>query len=189
MTVPEPLVFPTAFEGLSRAFRFDDEAAGKLLALGVNLERLDPAYPLATFLSALDVAADTLGTLGTSVTRYRLLGRAYVKGWVGTKSGLATVTVGRLLGPKRLLRRMQATFRTSANYVVTEVKDQPVRALELVVKSGDEFVPRLPANCGRLIDYRHGLLEGTVEQFGLKDSVDIVERDDARAMARYLIKW
>lgn len=189
MSAPEPLVFPTAFEGLARAFRFDGPSAQKLLALGVNFDKLDPAYPLATFLSALDVAADNLGSLGTPATRYRLLGRAYVKGWVGTKSGLATVTVGRLLGPKRLLLRMQATFRTSANYVVTEVKSQPARALELVVKSGDEYVPGLPPDCGRLIDYRHGLLEGTVEQFGLNDSVDIVERDDARAMARYLLRW
>ena len=189
MNAPEPLVFPTAFEGLGLAFRFDAAANAKLLALGVNLERLEPAYPLPIFLSSLDVAAGLLGTLGTPGTRYRLLGRAYVKGWVGTKSGLATVTVGRLLGPKRLLLRMQATFRTSANYVVTEVKSRPERALELVVKSGEEFVPRLPPDCGRLIDYRHGLLEGTIEQFGLKDSVDIVERDDAKAMASYLLTW
>jgi len=189
VSVSQPLVFPTAFEGLARAFHFDKAATARLVALGLNFKQLEPAYPLATFLAALDVAADTLGDLGTPATRYRLLGRAYVKGWVGTASGLAMVTVGRLLGPRRLLLRMGKAFRTSANYVEVTVHSESARALELVVKSDDTFVPQLPADCGRLIDYRHGLLEGTVEQYGLKDSVDISERDDARAMARYLLKW
>ena len=189
MTVSEPLVFPTAFEGLARAFHFDEAATSRLVALGLNFQQLEPAYPLATFLGALDVAADSLGELGTPATRYRLLGRAYVNGWVGTASGLATVTVGRLLGPRRLLLRMGKAFRTSANYVEMTVPSQAARALELVVKTGDAFVPHLPADCGRLIDYRHGLLEGTVAQYGLNDSVDIVDRDDARATARYLLRW
>jgi len=50
-------------------------------------------------------------------------------------------------------------------------------------------VPSLPKDCGRLTDYRQGLLERVVEQFGVNDSVDIIERDDAKALARYLVKW
>lgn len=50
-------------------------------------------------------------------------------------------------------------------------------------------MPSLPKDCGRLTDYRQGLLEGVVEQFGVNDSVHIIERDDAKALARYLVKW
>jgi uncharacterized protein (TIGR02265 family) len=185
----EPIVFATAFEALSRAFRLEGNAITQLSAAGVDLDRLQVAYSLSSFLTSLDVVASTLADKGTPATRYRLLGRAYVKGWVGTKMGLAAVTVGKLLGPKRTLLRMQQTFRTSANYVVTKAHERPPRAIELLVKAGDEFVPSLPKDCGRLIDYRHGLLEGVLEQFGVNDLVDIVERDDAKALARYLVKW
>lgn len=189
MSTPEPLVLAPAFEGLNRAFRLDAAALARLLALGVNPAALQPAYPVSTFLGALDVVAGTLESLGTPSTRYRLLGRAYVRGWVKTKTGLATVTVGRLLGPKRMLIRLQQTFRTSANYLETEAHARPPRALELLVKAGEAYVPRLPPEAGRLIDYRHGVLEGIIEQFGVNDSVDIVERDDARLLARYLVSW
>ncbi|MBE2250604.1 MAG: DUF2378 family protein [Myxococcus sp.] len=189
MTSPTPLVFATAFDGLSRAFVLAAPTKRRLLALGVDFGALEASYPLATFLAALDVVATSLDHLGTPLTRYRLLGRAYVSGWVQTTSGKATMTVGRLLGPKRMMMRMQATFATSANYVKTEVTPQPPKALELIVKTADEFVPNLPSEAGRLIDYRHGLLEGIVEQYGVKDHVDVVERDDVRLMARYLVKW
>lgn len=188
MQSQEPVVFGPAFEALQRSFRLSPDVVQQLSALGVRFDALQPGYPLSTFLAALDVVANGL-QVGTPVTRYRLLGRAYVKGWVSTKIGLASVTVGRLLGPKRMMLRMQQTFRTSANYVETKATERPPRAIELLVKAGDEFVPHLPADCARLIDYRHGLLEGLVEQFGINDSVDIVERDDARAMARYLVRW
>lgn len=186
----EPVVFATAFEALARAFRLDEGSITRLEQAGVHFGRLQVAYPLATFLTSLDVVASTLASKGTTPeTRYRLLGRAYVKGWVRTNIGLASVTVGKLLGPKRMLLRMQQTFRTSANYVVTKAEERPPRGIELLVKAGNEFVPSLPKDCGRLIDYRHGLLEGVVEQFGVNDSVDIIERDDAKALARYLVKW
>lgn len=185
----EPVVFATAFEALARAFRLDEAAIVRLQEAGVHFGRLQVAYPLSAFLASLDVVASTLADKGTPATRYRLLGRAYVKGWVRTNIGLASVTVGKLLGPKRMLLRMQQTFRTSANYVVTKAEERPPRGIELLVKAGDEFVASLPKDCGRLVDYRHGLLEGVVEQFGVNDSVDIIERDDAKAMARYLVKW
>lgn len=188
MSSQQPVVFAPAFEALNRAFTLDRAARDQLLAQGIDFDNLTAAAPLSTFLLALDLAAGTLGSLGTPTTRYRLLGRAYVKGWIGTKIGLATVTIGKLLGPKRSLLRMQQTFRTSSNYVETEATVQP-RTIELIVRAGADYVPHLPQGCGRLIDYRHGLLEGLLEQFGVNDSVDVVERDDDQAKALYRIRW
>jgi uncharacterized protein (TIGR02265 family) len=189
MELQEPVVFGPAFEALERSFRLSSESLAQLRSLGVRFDAIQAAYPLSTFLAALDVVAASLDAVSTPTTRYRLLGRAYVKGWVGTKIGLASVTVGRLLGPKRMLLRMQQTFRTSANYVETTAVERPPRAIELAVRAQVAFLPKLPKDAGRLIDYRHGLLEGIIQQFGVSDSVDIIERDDARLMARYLVRW
>lgn len=189
MEPQQPIVFAPAFEALGRSFRLSTATLSELQALGVRFDALERSYPLATFLAALDVVANSLENLGTATTRYRLLGRAFLKGWVATKVGLASVTVGRLLGPKRTLLRLQQSFRTSANYVETQAVERPPRALELLVTTGEAFRPNLPTDAGRLIDYRHGLLEGVIQQFGVSDAVDIVERDDARLMARYIIKW
>lgn len=56
------------------------------------------------------------------------------------------------------------------------------------VKAGDEFVSQLPTDCGRLIDSPRAA-GGHRRRVCLKDSVAIVERDDARALARSLLKW
>lgn len=113
----ERLVFQVAvksmFDSLARPAQ--PGVAAQWKALGIDVDRLLPAYPLETWWKAIEVAA-AQGT-GDRTARLRSLGRGLVESYADSFLGRAIVPLLRVLGPKRSLLRSQTSFRPGNNYL------------------------------------------------------------------------
>lgn len=118
MTAPaERLVFEVSFRSvfdwLDEAHRPAVEAEWK--AIGVDLKRLLPAYPVATWWRAVEIAASKLE--GSRRERLRQVGRGLAEGFSRTFIGKAVLPLARLIGPRRTLRRAPINFRSGNNFI------------------------------------------------------------------------
>lgn len=115
----ERLVFPQLLEGLFKAIggKMTPRIDERLRALGIDRDRLRPAYPQELFAKALDVVTDELyGTLPRDDAQEQL-GRQLIRGLQETMLGKAQFALARLIGPRRALDRMVSSIRIGANYL------------------------------------------------------------------------
>ncbi len=123
----EKLVFDQTLEGLfvrGLDGRVTPTLKLHLKEVGVDLDRkLLPAYPFETWCSCVRVAAQALYADATEEQAYHALGERMVDGYRGTMLGRALFSVLQLLGPRRVLSRVQQSFRSGNNYTVVRVED------------------------------------------------------------------
>lgn len=132
---PRRLVFEQTIEGLflvALRHRLSSTAHAALREAGLDLSnKLLPAYPFETWRRGLEIAvADVYPELPRAES-YRRLGRDLVEGMTRTGLGRAAASVGRLLGPTRALRRINATFASADNIVQARHRELSPTRFEL----------------------------------------------------------
>ncbi|MFP2927150.1 DUF2378 family protein [Pyxidicoccus sp. 3LG] len=151
-------------------------AALKDVGLDVT-ERLRPAYSFDTWQRTLAIVVADLYPAVPTREAYRLLGRMLVRGVERTALGRAMVSMGRLLGPLRAMRRIDETFRSADNYVESR------------------FTEHSPTHCALWINevldqpgYYQGILEMCLELAGAREvRVEVLSRDGASAT--FALSW
>jgi len=191
-TAAEPVVFDSAIEGTRKAFarQLTAELKAQLKGVGLDLDHPQAGVTLDTWLKAMRLLAGALFPQLKPEERHRQLGREFMKGYVQTAIGFATLTTAKLIGVKRTLLRMGRNFRTAANYIEAEALDIAPKEVHLSVIVGTEFLPRVPPNANDVIvHYRHGVLEETLRILGVAGAVEVLEVHPGRPGGRFRITW
>ncbi len=165
----EPLVFSQSFEALLRALggNVNNDAKARFAALGVNFDqRLLPAYPLETWVRAMELGAVLFSPGASPAQRQFLLGRRMVDAYGETLVGRALLAVMRVIGPRRTMERMTRNLRTTNNYT------------ESSMTTGSDG--RATVWCSRVVspDFYCGMFTRTIEAAGGQDvSVEVISAD------------
>jgi uncharacterized protein (TIGR02265 family) len=119
----EKLIFAQTIEGLLRAMGpLNEQDRSALRATGIDVDkRLLPAYPLAQFIAALDLAGARLAPSASPDERSHQVGRRFMDAYQDTMVGRAMVAATRVIGPWRTLERLANKFRTGNNFSQTKV--------------------------------------------------------------------
>jgi len=88
----------------------------KLRTLGIDLKGKPKSVPHKEWVQALHLVATELFD-GPVDTRFRKLGNSVMLHHEETVMGKAVITVMRLMGPKRVLNRINSTLRSGNNYI------------------------------------------------------------------------
>jgi uncharacterized protein (TIGR02265 family) len=173
----EPVVFGSAIEGMRKALgkKFTPALRDELKASGIDFEKVQVAYSLASWLEVIRILAKSLGAEVPEDDRFRHLGRMFMRGFVETPMGFAALTAGKVFGTKRTLLRMGRNFRTAANYIETELTDLGPKELRIRTFIMPKFLPRVPGSSMLIVEYRQGVLEEVIELLGSKGTVQIVD--------------
>lgn len=160
-----PVIFGSSVEALVRVLgpAATPEVRARFLALGIDLERPNPAYPYETWLDALRLAmAIKWPGVPEDEATYRM-GRAIFESYGHTLMGSALLQLLKVLGPRRGLERMTRNLRTTNNYSETR----------LTLVGPNQY--RLWVNKVAFPHYFRGLLEAGLEFSAAKSlSVRIV---------------
>ncbi len=151
-----PLIFAPAFESLLRVWGAArrDEARAAFAVLGVKVDKLDPAYPLAHWAAVLDISARALfPELGFDDALARV-GRGVVARYAETVIGGALFTVLRLMGPRRALYRLSRNLRSTNNFSEAAVLQSGTNSYEVTL------------NLVALPHFERGVLEQGLELAG-----------------------
>src|SRR5438128_249385 len=122
-TPSEKLVFDHAVEAMFlRALkdRLPFAARSRLAGAGLDLAKpLLPAYPLATWMRCLRIAAEEVFEAVPLEAGLRQLGELLVDAYAETAIGRAMFGLARVIGPRRTLTRATQNFRSGNNYSQT----------------------------------------------------------------------
>lgn len=187
----QPVVFGEMVQSVKKALgrQLSPEVAKQLLAVGVDLDHLQVAYPLAQWHQALKIMGDALAGEVAPDDRIRQLGRLFVRSFVQSGLGLAVFSFAKVLGVRRTLMRTGRNFRTVANYAdaeVTEVGPKEVRIRTFVI---EEFLPHVGEAGAAIVDYRRGTLEEICAVLGAKATVALVDSRPERGDGTFHITW
>lgn len=176
----QKLWFLQAVEGLfirGLGERLTPDVRAKIHAAGIDLTKLEPAYPVATVTAA---ARGVLPLLWPGVGEdeaFRQLGVAFLRGYSETLVGAAMVQMMKLIGTRRTLERMQKNFRTGGNYLETRFTALGPTSVELWIND----VSGMPGL------YR-GILEEGGRMVGTK-GLKVVAVPDSLPACLYRVDW
>ncbi len=178
---PRRVVYEQTFDGLFRVAlgkRLSSPAHAMLREAGLDLSaKLRPSYPAETWRRCVEIAVRDLYPEHPRSEGYRLIGKDLVEGVASTAMGRAMVSVGRLLGPTRSLRRMNNTFRSADNYVESRLTELSANRFELWINE----VMGQPR-------YYQGILEACLPLAGARRvQVQVVAQEGSGAT--FLIEW
>jgi uncharacterized protein (TIGR02265 family) len=177
-TGPEWYVYAHTVEGLffkALRSRITPSVEAKLKPLGIDLSGKPKEVPHPQWKQALVIAANLFE--GTTDEQYRQLGRSVLLRYEETVMGKAVVAVMRLMGPKRILHRVNATLRSGNNYVVAALS--PI----------DDYNWEASVNeCNGNPYYIAGVLEQGLIVSGAKE-VDVTVRSFDGHAATFAIRW
>lgn len=88
-----------------------------LQSLGINLSRLLPAYPVATFRAGLELVGPLVAPNQSPFDQQLELGRRLTRGYFDTFLGRAMSKVMALVGPDRGITRIARSYRSLTNYL------------------------------------------------------------------------
>lgn len=187
----QPVVFGQSFEGLRRALgpHFDDAFRAAIAPLGVRYEKLQVAYPLATWLATLELASRRLSPEADQQVRYRDVGRHFVRGFTQGGVGFAVVAMGRALGPKRMLQRMGRNFQTGTNYLETTFVELGPTTVEVCTFVNARFKPQMGPGTLAYASFRQGILEESLAILKVRSHVELTGADDDRQDFTYRVTW
>lgn len=181
MNVPAPhVVFAPTFEGLFHKGllgRVTPRLGQRLLAAGIDLRKLAPAYPEESWAKAVRIAAEEVyPQLPFDEAAWRL-GEDSIRGFSSTMIGQATIALLKVVGPKRALTRIERSFGSGNNYLETKVTERGPADVEIWFSD----VHQQPGLYG-------GILRGVAALLGAKSmSVDLVSSEGAGATFR--LRW
>ncbi len=187
----EPVVFTEAVNGLRKALgkRFTPELAAELARVGIDYDRPQVAYAIGTWLAAATRVAAHLGPEVPEADRYRHLGQSFIRSFIATPLGIATVGAAKLMGVKRTLLRMGRNFKTACNYLECEGAETGPNEVRLRVFVAAPYLPKVKDPGNVIVGYRRGVLEGTLEAVGAKGTVEIIDAVPERYDYTYRITW
>ncbi len=89
----------------------------QLKSLGLDLSRLLPAYPVATFRAGLELVGPLVAPNQPPLEQQLELGRRLTRGYFDTFLGRAMSKMMAMVGPDRGITRIGRSFRSLNNYV------------------------------------------------------------------------
>lgn len=190
----EPIVFQGALDGLRRALgsRLSPQVVSELHAVGIDFERLRPAYPVGDWYKALSIAANAIAGDLPVEERFRAVGRAFVQGYVETPMGFAVAAACKVIGVKRTMLRMGRNFATANNYMEVEGRDVGPKEVQLrcSVKDG-AYSDALSDEAGAraLSGYRQGFLEGVLTVLKVPGKIEVMSADVGRHDFTFRVTW
>lgn len=112
------------------------QAKAAVKACGIDLDRLEPGYPVEVVEQALKALTPLLAPDLSQADALRSFGRAFLRGYSETLLGGAMVAVMKAVGPRRTLERMQKNFRTGTNFIETKFTSTGPTSAELWFNDG-----------------------------------------------------
>lgn len=120
------VVFGQSFETLLRAC--GDPPRPEVLAAfreaGVDLDRVQVAYPLAAHLAVLGKVRQLLYPSLSDDEAFFRLGRAFIERYETTLMGRALLRMLPVLGTRRVIGRLTQSFRSATNYVEADAEER-----------------------------------------------------------------
>lgn len=178
---PEKLVFESAVEGLFRkgvAEQISPALARELKALGLDLSRkLPPAVPRDLWYAALEATARHLYPAVSRAEGLRALGRVMMQGLEQTTFGRGMAPVVRMLGPRRILKRVPSNLKSSNNFSSGVLTELSPTSMQLDVDDN-----------GTAPEVFQGSLERILLWAGAK-SVEVTIDAWTPPAARFTIRW
>ena len=181
MMMDERVVFGNTFHGLFQIAlhgRISTAARSALGRMGLHLDRQPlPFYPASVWRPSLDIIVRDLFPDLHLEEAYRRLGQKMVTEVSETVLGRGMLALGRALGPRRLLMRMNHNFRNADNYVQLQLKELAPTAYEVHINE-TLGVP----------SYYQGILEAALGSTGAREPhVQRVRTDDTHCT--YRVEW
>ncbi|HSP79702.1 MAG TPA: DUF2378 family protein [Myxococcaceae bacterium] len=159
----ERVVFGNTVHGLCQLAlrgRLSTMARATLARLGLPLERTpQPFYPLSVWRSSLDIIVRELYPELQPEEGLRRLGQQMVLGVSETVLGRGMLALGRALGPRRLLLRLNTCFRNADNYVQLRLTELAPTAFEVSINE----TLGMPS-------YYQGMLEAALGATGVREA-------------------
>lgn len=164
-------------EGLfARALKPTGEFDAELRRVGVDVQRLEPTYPLTVWYAALRIARQRVAGHLPDDQAYRLLGDRLISGFFDTLVG-KMVSVGMpLLGPDATLQRLARMWRTGQPSLRMETLREADRRWRLTLHQ-DGVVP----------DFCAGILESGLTRTGVQPRVTVLERSPTHCVLQ--VAW
>ncbi|MBI5545876.1 MAG: DUF2378 family protein [Deltaproteobacteria bacterium] len=178
--MPEQLVFAQTFESLFvRALggKIDEGMRARLRELGVDVDRLEPAYPFATWMKAVALAASMVYPEKPPPEAQQLLGRAVIEGYRATLIGRTLLRFLKVMGPRTAVSTATNAFKTGNNYTETRLRELGPTSVELWMNEVGPFP-----------EFTQGILAAGVEASGARGVKISYSKHDGHA-ALYSISW
>jgi uncharacterized protein (TIGR02265 family) len=158
--------------------RLSASACAALREAGLDVSGpLRPVYSFETWKRSLVIIAADLYPTVPKDEAFWLLGHTLARGLELSAMGRAMVTMGRLLGPLRSLRRIHETFRSADNYVRSRLTEQSATQCEL-------WINEVMGQPG----YYQGILEAGLTLAGAHEArVEVIAQEGASATFR--LSW
>ncbi len=128
----ERLIFGNSVQGMLSALgEITPEVKARLIELGVNPDKLLPAFSVPVYSKLLDfIGAQRFPRL-EGHERDRALGQEFIRGFGRTFVGKATMALGSVLGPMRATMRLTRTMRTVNNYSNAEAVPVSAKSVQV----------------------------------------------------------
>jgi uncharacterized protein (TIGR02265 family) len=132
------LIYAEVIEGLIQhglGGRVPSRLRERLGELGLEVDRLPSTFPVVTWLKCLRLIVAELFPGVPEDEGFRQLARQHVEGYGRTLMGRATVRVMRLLGPRRVVKRLPDMLSATDNYTAGTVVERGPARFELSLNS------------------------------------------------------
>ncbi len=141
LPLAERVNFQSVFEGLfvKALGPVSPLVKQELKAVGVDLDRLQAAYPHTVLFAALDVASRHWFPGEPVQSAYLKLGLRNVEGFFETPMGRPLLALLKLMGVKRTLGRMRTNLRSANNYADAKLAEVSATEFQLWVNEPGDF--------------------------------------------------
>ena len=131
----EPRVaFSSLMQSLERILRpLDAPTMERVRALGIDFDKLLPAYPVETWYAGIELAMSRFDPSLTPEQKQNHFGVRLVEVYGDTLVGKAMYAMMRIIGPERSIQRATRSFRTATNFLDTSYVVHGPRDWELTM--------------------------------------------------------
>ncbi|MDP1918285.1 MAG: DUF2378 family protein [Myxococcales bacterium] len=131
----EPRVaFSSLMQSLEKILRpIDAPTMERVRALGIDFDKLLPAYPVETWYAGIELAMSRFDPSLTPEQKQNHFGVRLVEVYGDTLIGKAMYTMMRIIGPERSIQRATRSFRTATNFLDTSYVVHGPRDWELTM--------------------------------------------------------
>lgn len=131
----EPRVaFSSLMQSLEKILRpIDAPTMERVRALGIDFDKLLPAYPVETWYAGIELAMSRFDPSLTPEQKQNHFGVRLVEVYGDTLVGKAMYAMMRLIGPERSIQRATRSFRTATNFLDTSYVVHGPRDWELTM--------------------------------------------------------
>jgi uncharacterized protein (TIGR02265 family) len=128
------VAFSSLIESLGRILEpLDVPTLTKLRELGIDLEHLQPAYPVETWYAGVELALSRFDPALSPEQKQNHFGVRLVEVYGDTLVGKAMYAMMRLIGPERSILRATRSFRTATNFLETTTVQHGPRDWQLTM--------------------------------------------------------